>query len=86
MSLSENEIALMDAVKAVADVLIAMNEKTASALEMAFAHQRDGKIATKQPDAAALFELLRRFAADPERAAFRKQVRELLSATPQGRA
>jgi hypothetical protein len=80
------EIALMDAIKSVADVVMAMNPGASKALAGAFEHQRDGKIQTKLPDAAALFELLRLFVADPERQAYREQVRQLLSAPPQGRA
>jgi hypothetical protein len=86
MPLSENEIALVDAIKAVADVVMAMNPGAAKALATSFESQRDGKIQTEQPDAAALFELLRRFVADPERQAYREQVRQLLSAPTQGRA
>jgi hypothetical protein len=86
MALSETELALMDALKAIADVVIAANEGAAKALAISFEHQRDGKIQVGQPDAAALFELLRLFVADPERKAYREQVRRLLAERPQGRA
>lgn len=84
--LSEVEFALIDAYKSLADVLMAMNPNAAKALTTSYEHQRNGKIATKQPYAAALFELLRKFVADPERQAYRLQLRRLLSEPPQGSA
>lgn len=82
--LSEVEIALMDAFKALADVIMAMNPNAARALTTSFEHQRDGKLKTGQAAAVAVFELLRRFVVDPERQAAREQIRRLLAMPPQG--
>jgi hypothetical protein len=84
--LSEIEIAIVDAFKSLADVLMAMNPNAAKALTNSFEHQRNGKIRTGQPNAALVFEMLRAFVADPERQAIRERIRQLLSAPPQGRA
>ena len=84
--LSEVEFALVDAYKSLADVLMAMNPNAATALTTSYEHQRNGNIQKDQPHAAALFELLRRFVADPERQAYRLQLRKLLSEPSQGSA
>ncbi len=84
--LSEIELALIDAFKSLADVLMAMNPNAVKALTTSFEHQRNGKLQTGQPNAAAVFELLRLFVADPKRQAYRERIRLLLAAPPQGRA
>lgn len=86
MPMSDTEIALLDAIKSVADVLISMNEGAATALETSFAHQRDEKLRLRQPEAYAVFELLRAFVADPERKRRRAEVRRILSEEPKGQA
>lgn len=84
--LSEIEIALIDVVKAVLLVLIATHPGAQQPLLTSFAHQRDDKLRLAQPDAAAVFELLRAFAAHPALQAEIAQVRALMAAPPQGRA
>ncbi len=65
--LSEIEIALLDALKTTLEMIIHVAPGSERYLARAFAHQRDAKLQTAQPDAAAVFELLQRFVADPER-------------------
>ena len=45
--LSEIEIAIVDAFKSLADVLMAMNPNAAKALTNSFEHQRNGKISNR---------------------------------------
>ena len=44
MALNEIELALLDALKAVIDVQMAMNPAVTKALASHFEHQRDGKL------------------------------------------
>jgi hypothetical protein len=76
-ALTEVEIALLDAIKSIADVAMAMNPNVSRALAKSFTHQRDGKLKAGQPNAAAVFEHLREFVADPAREADREQKRRL---------
>lgn len=83
--LTSVEIALLDAIKSVSLVLIAIAPGAARSLATSFAHQRDDKIRTGQPDAAAALELLRRFVAGPELQEAVEQARRLLTEPPAGR-
>ena len=84
--LSEVEIALTDAIKTVLEFVIHAHPGAEKYLSHAFEHQRDRQLQTKQPDAAALSEILRRFVVDPVRQTNREEVRRLLAEPPQGRA
>lgn len=84
--LSEVELALVDANKAVLDVVMQAIPNSEKYLARSFAHQRDGKIQLAQPTAAAVFEMLRLFVVDPARQANREGVRKILEEEPKGRA
>ena len=84
--LSEVDIAIIDAFKTFLEVTLSLYPQSLKYLARSFAHQRDGKIATKQPDAAAVFEILRQFVAGPKREANREEIRKLLQEPPKGQA
>jgi hypothetical protein len=85
-ALSDVEIALIDAIKSVSDVVMAMDPHAAGVLATNFAHQRDGKLAKDQPEAAAVFEILRLFVDDPDRKEYRNLVRKAMSERSKGSA
>lgn len=84
--LSEVEVALIDALKTILEIMMQGLQGSEKYLGQAFAHQRDAKIQTKQPTAAAVFEMLRQFVADPTRQANREEIRKLLQEQPKGQA
>lgn len=86
MALSDTELALVDAIKSIAEVLMAMHPRAAAALAASFRHQENLLIQAGRQDAALVLGLLQRFAADPARQAEREQVRRVISEPPQGQA
>ena len=84
--LSEIELALTDALKTILEVITQGLPGSEKYLARSFADQRDGKLLKELPNAAALFEMLRRFVADPNRQANREEIRKLLEEPPEGRA
>lgn len=63
--LRDSEIAIIDALKMMMEVLVATGTVKASVFETVFAQQRDGYIAKEMPNAAVIMEVLRGFAAKP---------------------
>lgn len=84
--ISEIEVAIVDALKTILEVIVHAHPGAEKYLIRAFAHQRAAKLQTKQPHAAAVFELLRQFVADPTRQTNRAEIRKLLQEPPKGRA
>ena len=66
--LRDSEIAIVDALKLMMEVLVATNTVKADVFERIFAQQRDGYITKEMPNAAVIMEVLRGFAAKPEEA------------------
>ena len=64
--LRDSEIAIVDALKLMMEVLVATNTVKADVFERIFAQQRDGYISKEMPNAAVIMEVLRGFAAKPE--------------------
>ena len=61
--LRDSEIALVDALKLIMEVMVATGTVRASVFEQIFAQQRDSYIAKTMPNAAVIMEVLRGFAA-----------------------
>ena len=61
--LRDSEIALVDALKLIMEVMVATGTVRASVFEQIFAQQRDSYIAKTMPTAAVIMEVLRGFAA-----------------------
>jgi hypothetical protein len=85
-NLTDAEIALMDAIKTVLEVIMTAGVAKAPVFEGMFSYQRDVYLAKRQPTSAAVMELLRRFADDPERKAHREMLRTLIQESPKGSA
>ena len=64
--LRDSEIAIVDALKLMMEVLVATNTVKADVFERIFAQQRDGYISKEMPNAAVIMEVLRGFAAKPD--------------------
>jgi hypothetical protein len=83
--LRDSEIAIVDALKLLMEVLVATKTVKADVFERIFAQQRDGYIAKQMPNAAVIMEVLRGFAVKkPEGDA--PDVRDELSKPPLGSA
>ena len=82
----DTEIALMDAIKTVLEVMIGQEIASPVYLDKAFAGQRDAFLQRKMGSAAGVMELLRRFVTDPERGKRREQYRILSTELPKGSA
>ncbi len=65
--LRDSEIAIVDALKVITDVLVASGAVRSGVFELMFAQQRDGYIAKAMPNAAVIMEVLRGFAARPRK-------------------
>jgi hypothetical protein len=81
-ALSDVEIALIDSIKSIIEMLAA--KKIAQPEEFApiFEFQRNKVLEKQQPTSAAVFEMLRLFCLDPER----RQFRDLITKPPAGSA
>ena len=81
--LRDSEIAIVDALKLMMEVLVATDTVKTEVFEQIFAQQRDGYISKEMPNAAVIMEVLRGFAAKPnaetEPAKQDKDVAELAS-------
>lgn len=82
----DTEIALLDAIKTLAEVVMFAHPGSEKYLTRAFEYQARAKLQSGQPEAAALFELLRQFVAAADRQSNREAVRKFLEEPPQGRA
>jgi len=63
--LRDSEIAIVDALKLMMEVLIATDTVKTEVFERIFAQQRDRYISKEMPNAAVIMEVLRGFAAKP---------------------
>ena len=81
--LRDSEIAIVDALKLMMEVLVATDTVKTEVFEQIFAQRRDGYISKEMPNAAVIMEVLRGFAAKPnaetEPAKQDKDVAELAS-------
>jgi len=89
-SLSDAEIALMDAIKALMEIMMTAGIAKPAAFDFMLTHQRNGYLSKRMPTAAAVMEMLRTFATDPQRDAQRQELRanlqRILEEPPQGTA
>jgi hypothetical protein len=84
--LRDSEIALMDALKSVIEILIAKDIAKPEAIDKLLAGQQNGYVEKRMPSAVVVMGFLRSFVSDPERAAFRSEIRKLLKEPPKGSA
>ncbi len=84
--LRDSEIAIVDALKMLMEVLVATGTVRAEVFQKVFAHQRDGYIAKEMPNAAVIMEVLRGFAVVPPRDDNAEALRRELEKPPQGTA
>ncbi len=80
--LRDSEIAIVDALKLMMEVLVATGTVKADVFERIFALQRDSYIAKEMPNAAVIMEVLRGFAVKPAA----KDTEALKDKAPQGSA
>jgi hypothetical protein len=84
--LRDTEIALMDAIKTVMEIIMTAGIAGPSVFDKMFSYQRDAYIQKQMGEAAGVMELLRKFASDPTRAEHREGLRKLLTEEPKGSA
>lgn len=86
--LRDSEIAIIDALKIIVEIMVAKGIVPAEGLRKLFAGQRDGYIRKEMANAAVVMEVLRTFAVarqtEPE--AERENLRRALDEPPQGSA
>ncbi len=85
-NLRDSEIALMDAIKTIAEIIMTAGIAKPAIFDRMFAAQRDGYLAKQMPNAAGVVETLRLFCVDPSREAHRQQLNQILGSPPQGEA
>ena len=83
--LRDSEIAIIDALKMLIEIMVASGTAKPEGLQRLFAHQRDGYITKNMPNAAVVMEVLRTFA-QPPRATSSEAHRRALEEPPQGSA
>ncbi|MGD9738821.1 MAG: hypothetical protein AB7O56_10460 [Bauldia sp.] len=84
--LRDSEVAIVDALKMMMEILVATGTVKPNVFEKVFALQRDNYIAKDMPNAAVIMEVLRGFAAKPIAAPGGNAGREELDKPPQGSA
>lgn len=84
--LRDSEIALMDAIKSVIEVMLTANIAKPKVFDKLFAAQAEQYEKKRMAAAWAIMELLRRFVSDPTREAHRQQLRQILQELPKGSA
>lgn len=84
--LRDSEIAIVDALKMLMEVLVATGTVKAEVFQKLFARQRDGYIAKEMPNAAVIMEVLRGFAQPTPRSEEDEAIRRELEKPPQGSA
>lgn len=84
--LRDTDIAIIDALKMIVEILVARGVITAESVQQIFAHQRDGYIAKEMPNAAVVMEVLRSFAVAPGQTEKRQAVQRALAEPAQGNA
>jgi hypothetical protein len=84
--LTEVEQALVDGMKTLLEFCMMVEPASRELFLDSFTAQRDGCLQKQQPKAAALFEMLRLFLADPKRAQERQRAQSFLKEPPAGSA
>lgn len=84
--LRDSEIAIVDVLKVMMEILIVTGTVKADVFERIFAQQRDGYIAKEMPNAAVIMEVLRGFAAKPPGGPASDSLTDQLNKPPQGSA
>jgi hypothetical protein len=86
--LRDSEIAIIDALKMIVEIMVAKGIVPAEGLRKLFAGQRDGYIRKEMANAAVVMEVLRTFtvARQPEPEAEQENLRRALDEPPQGSA
>jgi len=84
--LRDPEIALMDAIKTVMEIIMTAGIAGPSVFDKMFSHQRNAYLQKRMGEAAGVMELLRKFASDPTREKHRETLRKLLMEEPKGSA
>ncbi len=86
VQLSESDIALVDAVGILFDLVVAGRDPVARKLDKALQIRARHWMKVSKPNAAAILTLLRKRSTDPGTLARRRTAAALLTATPKGRA
>jgi len=84
--LREADIALVDVIKTLMDMMMTAGVATPTALDGVLGQLRDGYMLNQMATAAGIMEHLRRFATDPARGPNREAIRKALEQPPQGSA
>lgn len=84
--LRDSEIAIVDALKLMMEVLVVTGTVKAEVFEQIFAQQRDGYINKEMPNAAVIMEVLRGFASRPPGGKDDDVHHEAMDKPPQGNA
>lgn len=84
--LRDSEIALMDAIKSLMEIMLTAGIAQPKTFDKLFTNQRDGYLQKHMPAAAAIMEMLRHFAVNPDRQAYRELSRMVRNEPPQGSA
>ena len=72
-ALSEGETATIGAVEAMIDIMQNMGIASVATFDEAFASRRDAYLSREMPKAAAMMNIFREFACDPDRTADRER-------------
>jgi hypothetical protein len=84
--LRDAEVALMDAIRTILEVIVAKNISSPETLVKALEHQRQAYSPEDMPRARFVMDLLCATLADPARKDFREQLRRILQEPPAGSA
>jgi hypothetical protein len=84
--LRDSEIAIIDALKMIVEIMVAKGIVPAEGLRKLFANQRDGYIRKEMANAAVVMEVLRTFAVARQPEPERDDLRRALDEPPQGSA
>jgi hypothetical protein len=85
-SLRDSEIALMDAIKSVIEIMLTANIAKPQVFNRLFGAQHDEYMRKRMPAAAAIMQLLQNFVNDPKREEHRQRLRQILQEPPKGSA
>lgn len=84
--LRDSEIALMDAMKSIIEIILTANIAKPQVFDKLFASQSEQYEKKRMPAAIAVMELLREFVNNPNREKHRQSLRQILQESPKGRA
>ena len=85
-TLTDVEIALVDAIKTIVEIMMTTGIAGPVAFDKMFANQHEYYADQKMVAAASVMRRLRRFVYDPERKSHRENLRRLLQEEPKGQA